>query len=108
MTWVWTFLLLTIGGQATQIADRDLTDRMVAAARIHTLVQQYFAHWDGVARSDIETAYRKYVADVLATTDRNGFDLPSLRFTAALHNAHTQFLDERADARPLKFRLLEV
>src|SRR5262249_38290545 len=31
-----------------------------------------------------------------------------MKFIAALHNGHTQFVDTHMDGRPLKFRLLEV
>src|SRR5262245_19325273 len=101
-------VLVTVGVFTTQGADPDAAGRMVIATKIYSLVQQYFAHWEGAARSDVDAAYRTYVADALAATDRKGFDLATLRFIAALHNGHTQFSDDQADGRPLKFRLREV
>src|SRR5262245_23161947 len=85
-----------------------LADNVAVASRIHDFVQQYFAHWDGAPRDSVETAYRKYLDELPRTTDRRSFDLATLRFIASLHNGHTQFFDDQADGRPLKFRLLEV
>src|SRR5262245_24760264 len=72
------------------------------------LVQQYFAHWEGVSRPRVEQAYRTYSNSLTGETDRRTFDLAPLRFFAGLHNGHTQFADTGFDARPLKFRLLEA
>jgi len=83
-------------------------DNVGVASRIHDLVQQYFAHWEGAPRDTVEAAYRKYIAALSPTIDRRSFDLATLGFIASLHNGHTQFFDDQADGRPLKFRLLEV
>jgi carboxyl-terminal processing protease len=91
-----------------QSADPDLAGELVVASRIYALAQHYFAHWDGVARADVDVAYRRYVSDVLRATDRRAFDLATLRFVASFRNGHTQFVDTQADGRPLRFRLLEV
>ena len=91
-----------------QIDDPGVARRVAVAGRIHELIQQYFAHWEGAPREDVERAYQDYVARLAHTSDRHTFDLATLRFIAALHNGHTQFFDDRADDRPLKFRLLEV
>jgi carboxyl-terminal processing protease len=72
------------------------------------LIQEYFAHWDGAPRADVERAYRTYISDVVHGSTRKDFGLATLRFVATLHNAHTQFIDTQMDGRPLKFRLLEV
>ena len=72
------------------------------------MVQQYFAHWDGASRPQVEAAYREYVEQAVGAADRKAFDLASMRFIAKLRNGHSQFFDSRMDARPLKFRLLEV
>jgi carboxyl-terminal processing protease len=105
-------MLLLIGvasvSAGSQVSDLDATDRLVVASRIYAVVQQYFAHWDGAPRSDVEGAYREYVGDVIRGTTRKDFDLATLRFIASLHNGHTQFNDSQMDGRPLKFRLLEV
>jgi carboxyl-terminal processing protease len=94
-------------GQA-QAPDLDLTDRVVTASRIYSLIQQYFAHWDGVPRAEIEAAYRVYVDQAIRALNRQAFDLSTMRFIATLRNGHTQFADSQLDGRPLKFRLLEV
>jgi carboxyl-terminal processing protease len=103
-------LLLALTGtarsQATDVFDP--TDRIVVASRIYALVQQYFAHWAGAPRVDVERAYREYVGDVIHGATRRDFGLATLRFVAALHNGHTQFLDSQMDGRPLKFRLVEI
>ena len=83
-------------------ADLDATERVVIASRIYSLVQQYFAHWEGVPRAEFESAYREYIGESARATDRRGFDLATLRLIA------TQFNDTQADARPLKFRLLDI
>lgn len=100
--------VLLVHSLQAQSADPDLTGDLVVASRIYALVQQYFAHWDGVSRADVDVAYRRYVSDVLRAADRRAFDLATLRFVATLRNGHTQFFDAQADGRPLKFRLLEV
>jgi carboxyl-terminal processing protease len=92
----------------SQAADLDTADRIVVASRIYALVQQYFAHWEGVSRGSVEDAYRTYVDRAVHSASRQEFDLATLRFVASLHNGHTQFVDSEADGRPLKFRLLEV
>jgi carboxyl-terminal processing protease len=86
----------------------DGAKRLAVAERIHALAQQYFAHWEGVERGDIEAAFDRYRAEATASTDEKQFQLATLRFVAALRNGHTQFIDERADARPLKFRLIDA
>jgi carboxyl-terminal processing protease len=95
-------------GTLAQTTDLGVTDRVIIAAKIYALVQQYFAHWDGVTRSEVEAAYREYIDQVVGAADRKGFDLATLRFIARLRNGHTQFFDSALDGRPLKFRLLQM
>jgi carboxyl-terminal processing protease len=102
------FALLVLITAGAQTADPDPAVRQALATRIYGLVQQHFVHWEGASRADVDAAYRKYLAAILVGGDRRQFDLATLRFIAALHNAHTQFFDDRADGRPLKFRLLEI
>jgi len=99
------FLLMVPSTHAVQL---NGTDRMVVSSRIYSLVQRYFAHWDGVTRSAVEKAFRTYVGETLEASDRRTFDLATMKFIASLQNGHTQFQDDQLDARPLKFRLLEV
>lgn len=81
-------------------------DRAVTAARTYAAIEQYFAHWSSA--TDVDAAFRRYMADALAASDRRAFALASLRFVASLHNGHTQFVDQFADSRPLKFRLVDL
>jgi len=92
----------------TGTADLTTADKVVVASRIYSLIQLYFAHWEGVARKDVEAAYRRYVDDLAGASSRREFDLATMCFVAQLKNGHTQFFDSAMDGRPLKFRLLEV
>ena len=96
------------GEPQTPASDLGRTKRLTAANRIYALVQQYFAHWDGAPRSEVEAAYREYTDHAARDQTRREFDLSTLRFIARLRNGHTQFFDDQFDGRPLKFRLLEV
>ena len=100
--------VLGLAEAQSSTSDLDATDRVVVASTIYSLVQQYFAHWEGASRSDIEAAYRDYVDHALRDKSRKDFDLATLRFIARLRNGHTQFFDSALDGRPLKFRLLQV
>jgi carboxyl-terminal processing protease len=94
---------------AQQPADQlSVVDRVVVATRIYATIQQYFAHWDGVPRAEVEAAYRQYVDGAVRAAARKDFDLATLRFIAKLRNGHTQFFDSQLDGRPLKFRLLPI
>jgi carboxyl-terminal processing protease len=96
---------LSVNAQAPGL---EVVDRVVVASKIFALVQQHFAHWEGTTPTEMESAYRQYVSDTLRADTRHAFDRASLRFVARLRNGHTQFFDNQADSRPLKFRLLEV
>jgi hypothetical protein len=59
--------LPTVAGSGTgqsPTSGFDVTDRVVAST-IYSLVQQYFAHWEGAPRSEVEAAYREYIAYVV-------------------------------------------
>lgn len=88
--------------------DLSVSDRVVIASKIYSLVQQYFAHWESAPRSEVEAAYREYVDHTVRSADRKDFDLATMRFVARLRNGHTQFFDNQLDGRPLKFRLLQM
>jgi carboxyl-terminal processing protease len=100
--------IVSFGDVQSPTSDLDVTDRVVAASTIYSLIQQYFAHWEGAPRSEVEAAYREYIARIVRDKSRKEFDLATLRFIAKLKNGHTQFFDSAFDGRPLKFRLLEV
>jgi carboxyl-terminal processing protease len=97
-----------VGSAQPQTSALDATDRAVVASKIYSLVQQYFAHWEGVGRPEVEAAYRDYIDQVVRDQTRREFDLATLKFIARLRNGHTQFFDTALDGRPLKFRLLQV
>jgi carboxyl-terminal processing protease len=86
----------------------EAPDRMVVASRLFAVVQQHFGHWEAAAPSEVDASYRQFVTDALASSRRADFTRAALRFIASLRNGHTQLIDSHADARPLKFRLLEV
>jgi carboxyl-terminal processing protease len=92
-------------GQTTGLG---VTDRVVVASKIYALVQQYFAHWDGAPRPEVEAAFHEYIDNAVRAADRKGFDLATMRFIAKLRNGHTQFFDSQLDGRPVKFRLLQL
>ena len=114
----WRVLLCTIVGAGlvviwsarthAQTTGLSVTDRVVIASRIYAMVQQYFAHWDGAPRSDVEAAYRQYIDNAVRAADRKDFDLATMRFIATLRNGHTQFFDRQQDGRPVRFRLLQL
>ena len=109
VTVVGTALMLSAALASQRTPDElSLTDRMVVATRIYATVQQYFAHWEGISRSDFETAYRAYLDQAVRAGTRQDFDLATLRLIATLRNGHTHFFDEGQDGRPLKFGLLEI
>jgi carboxyl-terminal processing protease len=96
---------LSLNAQAPGL---EVVERLVVASKIFALVQQHFAHWEGTTPTETESAFHQYVSDTLRADTRQAFDRASLRFVARLRNGHTQFFDNQADGRPLKFRLLEV
>jgi hypothetical protein len=98
----------SFGAAQTLASELGAADRLAVAGKIHGLVQQYFAHWEGAPRPDVERAHREYIDRAGRAKDRREFDLATLRFIAARRNGHTQFFDDQFDGRPLKFRLLEV
>jgi len=93
---------------AVVTGDLSASDRVSIAQRAYELVQQNFAHWDAAPRANVDASFREYMDRARRAPDRHAFDLASLRFIATLRNGHSQFADALADARPLKFRLLEV
>jgi carboxyl-terminal processing protease len=91
-----------------QTTGLGVTDRVVIASKIYAMVQQYFAHWDGAPRTEVEAAFHEYIDNAVRAADRKGFDLATMRFIATLRNGHTQFFDSQLDGRPVKFRLLQL
>jgi hypothetical protein len=76
-------LLVSISATAQpQVEDSELADRLVAASKIYSFVQQYFAHWEAVRRNEIEAAYRGYITYAARSHSRRDFDLATLQFMA--------------------------
>jgi carboxyl-terminal processing protease len=89
----------------------ELPVRVAIASRIYAAVQVYFAHSEAVPFPEIESAYRRYVEQLVSASGRREFDLATLRFVAALKNGHTHFRDAWLDAtygQPLPFWLAPV
>src|ERR1041384_6309113 len=89
-------------------AELDSVARVAVARRIHDLVNQYFVHWEGAPRAEVERDYQAYERAAAHAATRRDFSLATLRFIAALHNGHSQFFDSQMDGRPVRFRLLPV
>lgn len=75
-------------------------ERAYVASRIYAAVETYFAHWDGAPDVDVDAAFRVYLDDAMAATDRRAFSLASQQFLASLGNAHTLFVDRGLMATP--------
>jgi carboxyl-terminal processing protease len=74
-------------------------------------VQVYFAHSEAVPFPEIESAYQRYVGELVRASGRREFDLATLRFIAALKNGHTHFRDQwlgTTYGQPLPFWLAPV
>ena len=56
--------------------------RIYLASRIYSAVETYFAQWTPELREQFEEAYRRYIAEVLASDQRRDFDLASIRLLA--------------------------
>src|SRR5690349_17986115 len=72
------------GNAQTGTADLTAADRVVVASRIYSLVQLYFAHWEGVPRNEVEEAYRGYADHLAGASSRREFDLATMLFVAQL------------------------
>lgn len=91
---IWLFCaLLPSAGLAQQADTLPLARRAWIAAKVYESVQLYFGHWQGVPTLNLDSAYRAYLDEALATADRRAFDLASLAFFAKLQNGHTDFSD---------------
>ena len=74
--------------------DVPLADRAWVATRIYSLVRTNFGHWRALAGFDFDEAYREYLNQALATSDRREFDLLTMAFIARLKNGHSGFGDK--------------
>lgn len=73
-----------------------VAERAYIASEIYAALPLYFAHWEGTPDDlDLQAAYKDYLAEALAATDRRGFSLATMRFMARLRNGHTRFWDDR-------------
>jgi len=84
--------------QAAMSATSDkltLDQRVWFATQIYATIQTYFGHWQAVPDFNLDTAYQKYLAQILPSDDRKNFDLATLELVAQLKNGH------RATAAPV-------
>src|SRR5579862_9331363 len=96
-------LALMRGHDSTTLS---LADRMVVAARVYAVTSAHFALWDRVPQLDLDSSYRQYVQQAIASDARQDFDRATLAFIARLHSGHTWFDDdwlERHAGQPIGF-----
>jgi len=74
-------------------ATLSVSQRAWIASRIYAAVQTYFGHWQGAPGLDFDEAYRAYLDQILASSDRRAFDLASMALIARLGNGHSGFGD---------------
>src|SRR5512135_1584156 len=91
---IWLFCaLLPSAGLAQQADTIPLVRRAWIAAKVYESVQLYFGHWQGVRTLNLDSAYRAYLDEAVASADRKAFDLATLAFFATLENGHSDFSD---------------
>lgn len=107
-------LFITFGGPAASAQMPDsvsLENRMWIAAKMLSVVESHFAHWEAVPDLDLDAAFREYAAQAAAAEDRATFSLASMAFLARLRNGHTGFFDTplmQSRGAPLGFALMET
>lgn len=104
-------ILPTASAAARQADTVPLARRAWVATKLYESVQLYFGHWQGVPTLNIDSAYRAYLDEALASADRREFDLASLAFLAALHNGHSNFNDSwlwREYGQTLGFQVMRL
>jgi carboxyl-terminal processing protease len=79
--------------QATK-AEIPLLERAWVATQIYSFIRSSFAHWRALPEFDFDAAYRDYLRQILATSDRRDFDLLTMAFIAQLKNGHSGFGDQ--------------
>jgi len=77
-----------------------MADRAYIAARIYSLVQSDFAHWEQVASYDFDTAFKNYLRASLAAPTRRDFLDATRRLLAGLQNDHTHLTDLASLGKP--------
>jgi carboxyl-terminal processing protease len=110
---IWlTCAALPAASAAAQQADTvPLAGRAWVASKMYEAVQLHFGHWQGVSSLNVDSTYRAYLDEALASTDRRAFDLASLAFLAALQNGHSNFNDSwlwQRHGQPLGFRVMRL
>lgn len=70
---------------------RAMRERVVRD--LHTLIQDRFAHWDGVPEFRFPARFEAYRTHALATPGRREFSLLTRAFVASLRNGHTTYSD---------------
>lgn len=69
-----------------------LNERAYLASRVYASLSN-LAHAQDLKPSDIDAAYRGYLAKALVAGDRFAFSRATMEFLAGFHNSHTMFLD---------------
>ncbi len=93
------FLLLALllitpaTAQDAESSRLNVTERAYLAGKVYAAVTQYFAHWADVPDLDVDTAYRHYLDQALASDDRLAFGRATMEFLATFRNGHTMLFD---------------
>lgn len=91
---IWLACALLPSAALAQQADSiPLARRAWIATKVYESVQLYFGHWQGVPTLNLDSAYRAYLDEAVASADRKAFDLATLAFFATLENGHSDFSD---------------
>jgi carboxyl-terminal processing protease len=88
-----------------------LDQRVWFATQIYATIQTYFGHWQAIPEFNLDTAYQKYLAQILPSDDRKNFDFATMELIAQLKNGHSTFWDQWLDdtyGQPLGFRLVPI
>lgn len=79
-----------VGASDSQIS---LEDRLFIFSKSYASIQHYFAHWQDVPNIKLDDLYRRYLPEIVATSDRYAFDMIMMRFMNELNNGHSWFRD---------------
>jgi carboxyl-terminal processing protease len=81
------------------------------SARVYAAIDQYFAHWENVSRSQFEACFARHLEESIGDDSRLSFARSLMRLAASLNNAHTVYFDKYLHerwGRPLGFSLYRV
>ncbi|MGY4535363.1 carboxyl-terminal processing protease [Pseudomonas sp. TE3786] len=81
------------------------------SARVYAAIDQYFAHWENVSRSQFEACFQRHLEESVDNDSRVSYAQSLMRLAASLNNAHTFYFDKYLHERwghPLGFSLYRV